>query len=155
MSDPDSFDLADFLPYLMNQAADELSLEFQKIYRGRYGMLRTEWRVLFHLGRYGAMTAKDVCDRARLHKTKVSRAVAALEDKRFVERSVRAEDRRHAELRLTPLGARVFETLRQEAQTYEAALWARLTRTEAEVLHGCLRRLANIPHPNPDPKEDI
>lgn len=154
MSDADPFDLADFLPYLMNQAADTLSLEFQTIYRGRYGMLRTEWRVLFHLGRYGAMTAKEVCDRARLHKTKVSRAVAALEDKRFLERTVRAEDRRHAELRLTAQGMRVFETLSREAQAYDAALRARLTPAEAEVLHRCLRRLAEVPEPKSDPRVD-
>jgi len=56
MSQKDAFDLQDFLPYLLNQAADASSLGFQKYYKDRYGMLRTEWRVLFHLGRYGAMT---------------------------------------------------------------------------------------------------
>ena len=145
MSKPDDFDLADFLPYLMNQAADVLSLEFQNIYKGRYGMLRTEWRVLFHLGRYGPMTAKQICDRARLHKTKVSRAVAALEDKRFLERHVRETDRRHAELRLTQQGARVFEDLRSEAQSYDEALRNRLTEAEAEMLHRCLRRISDLP----------
>lgn len=154
MPDPDPFDLADFLPYLMNQAADTLSLDFQKIYRGRYGMLRTEWRVLFHLGRYGAMTAKEICDRARLHKTKVSRAVAALEDKRFLERNIRETDRRHAELCLTAQGLRVFDTLSLEAQAYDATLRARLTDTEADILHRCLRRLADLPEPFSDPKVD-
>ncbi|MEM9195855.1 MAG: thiamine pyrophosphate-dependent enzyme [Myxococcota bacterium] len=33
-------------------------------------MLRTEWRVLFHLGRRPDMTAKDICTQAKLHKTK-------------------------------------------------------------------------------------
>jgi DNA-binding MarR family transcriptional regulator len=144
-ADLDDFDLADFLPYLMNQAADVLSLEFQKTYRGRYGMLRTEWRVLFHLGRYGAMTAKEICDRARMHKTKVSRAVSALETKRFVEREVRETDRRHAELRLTAQGERVFRTLSAEARAYDETVRARLTETEAEVLRKCLRRLADLP----------
>lgn len=147
MPDSDTFDLADFLPYLMNQAADALSLEFQKIYRGRYGILRTEWRVLFHVGRYGPLTAKEICDRARLHKTKVSRAVAALEDKRFVTRQVRQTDRRQAELRLTPLGARVFDDLRTEAQAYDETVRARLSAVEAEVLHRCLLRLSDLPEP--------
>ncbi len=147
MSDTDTFDLADFLPYLMNQAADALSLEFQKIYRGRYGMLRTEWRVLFHVGHYGPLTAKEICDRARLHKTKVSRAVSALEDKRFVTRQVRQTDRRQAELRLTPLGTRVFDDLRAEAQAYDRTVRARLSAAEAEVLHRCLQRLSDLPEP--------
>ena len=50
MTKKDEFNLHDFLPYLLNQAAEESSLAFQQIYKGRYGMLRTEWRVLFHLG---------------------------------------------------------------------------------------------------------
>ena len=54
----DSFDLTDFVPYLLNQAAEQSSLGFQRYYKGRYGMLRTEWRVLFHLGRYGDQTAR-------------------------------------------------------------------------------------------------
>ncbi|MEL6647251.1 MAG: helix-turn-helix domain-containing protein, partial [Pseudomonadota bacterium] len=81
-----SFDLRDFMPYLLNQAADTSSRDFQGYYKGKYGMLRTEWRVLFHLGRYGAMTAREVCDRAGIHKTKVSRAVAAMDQKRLIRR---------------------------------------------------------------------
>ena len=77
MRDSDTFDLREFTPYLLNLAAEQSSLDFQPFYKNRYGMLRTEWRVLFHLGRYGPQTARDVCARARLHKTKVSRAVAA------------------------------------------------------------------------------
>jgi len=80
------FDLIHFLPYILNQAAEASSLGFQQVYKQRYGMLRTEWRVLFHLGRYGEMTAKDICERARIHKTKISRAVKALEDRRFLVR---------------------------------------------------------------------
>ena len=72
------FDLQDFLPYLLNQAAEVSSLEFQQVYRDRYGMLRTEWRVLFHLGLYGTMTAAQIGSRAKMHKTKISRAVQRL-----------------------------------------------------------------------------
>jgi hypothetical protein len=50
MADPDDFDLQLFLPYLLNQAAEDSSLSFQRVYKDRYGMLRTEWRVLFIWG---------------------------------------------------------------------------------------------------------
>ncbi|MEP4555719.1 MarR family transcriptional regulator, partial [Tateyamaria sp.] len=68
------FDISHFMPYLLNQAADASSVEFQRFYKERYGMLRTEWRVLFHLGRYGQLTAGEICERAHIHKTKISRA---------------------------------------------------------------------------------
>jgi DNA-binding MarR family transcriptional regulator len=88
------FELSDFTPYLLNAAAEAQSLRFSKVYKDRYGMLRTEWRVLFHLGRYGPMSAREISRRAGIHKTKVSRAVAALERKRFLERRDSAGDRR-------------------------------------------------------------
>ena len=65
MTKKDDFDLQNFLPYLLNQAAEESSLAFQNIYKDRYGMLRTEWRVLFHLGIYGRLTAKEICERSK------------------------------------------------------------------------------------------
>ena len=143
------FDLQDFLPYLMNQAAEALSLDFQRHYKGKYGMLRTEWRVLFHLGRYGEMTAKDICDRARLHKTKVSRAVAALDAKRYLRRREVEHDRRHAALSLTPLGDRVFADLSAIAQEFDARVRADMTREEALIFHRCLVRISGMPKDAP------
>ena len=69
MPDDSDFDVRMFLPYLLNQAAEAASLEFQNVYKDRYGMLRNEWRVLFHLGIYGRMTASDIGARAQMHKT--------------------------------------------------------------------------------------
>lgn len=138
------FELRDFLPYLMNQAADVLSLEFQRHYKDTYGMLRTEWRVLFHLGSYGEMTATEICTRARIHKTKVSRAVTALEGRRFLARREVADDRRHALLTLTAQGVTVFEDLRNQARAFDDRVRADMTEDEAAVLNRCLKRIAGI-----------
>lgn len=139
-----SFDLRAFMPYLLNQAAEVLSLEFQQFYKARYGMLRTEWRVLFHLGRYGEMTAKDVCERARLHKTKVSRAVAALENKRFVTRMAQNDDRRRQTLTLTHTGQKAFKDLRDAAQAFDLKVQSKLSEEEVRVLRTCLTRIAGF-----------
>ena len=140
--DPDEpFEIADFLPYLLNRAAEEASLGFQAHYRTRHGMLRTEWRVLFHLGRYGSLTAREICDRARIHKTKVSRAVAALEAKRFLKRTEDAVDRRREPLVLTRTGERAYAELAEEARRYDAGLAERFSAGEMRTLRECLRRL--------------
>ena len=141
---PDDFDLRDFLPYVLNLAAERQSQAFQKTYRDKYGMLRTEWRVLFHLGRYGDMTSKDICDRARLHKTKVSRAVAALETKRYLTRTEIETDRRHSSLTLTKAGQKVYADLKKEAGRFNSGLKTQMTAKEAQVLHKCLTRLADL-----------
>ncbi len=118
--------------------------DFRRHYRLRYGMLRTEWRVLFHLGRYGAMTAKEICDRASLHKTKVSRAVGALERKRFLRRQTQEQDRRHETLALTRQGQTVYADLYEAAKAYDAALSAHFSPEERVVLNRCLQKLAAL-----------
>ena len=138
----DDFDLEEFLPYALNRAAEAASRGFQAIYKARYGMLRTEWRVLAHLGRYGEMTARDICTRAGLHKTKVSRAVKSLEERRFLIRRTVPADRRQEVLSLTAAGQLAFRHLAEEARLYDAALAASLPPAELAVLRRGLRRLA-------------
>lgn len=139
-----SFDLRDFMPYLLTQAADASSRDFQNYYRGKYGMLRTEWRVLFHLGRYGAMTAREVCDRAGIHKTKVSRAVAAMDQKRLIRREELAQDRRQEMLHLTDHGRRVFADLTQEAQRFDTAMLSEFSTEEIAQMRAFLTRIAGL-----------
>ena len=139
-----TFDLQGFLAYALNQAAEEVSLGFKTIYKERYGMLRTEWRVLFHLGTYGSLTAKEICSRSKIHKTKVSRAVSALENRSYLKREQMKTDRRHELLSLTAKGQAVFEDLRTTAQQYDAKVAKQFTSDELETLHRCLRRLAKF-----------
>ena len=120
MTQKDDFQLQDFLPYLLTQAAEESSQSFQKAYKDRYGMLRTEWRVLFHLGVYGSLSAKDIGARTNMHKTKISRAVAKLEERRFLTRQRDEADRRLEFLSLTKAGQAAYADLRGVAQSYDA-----------------------------------
>ncbi|WP_170608472.1 MarR family winged helix-turn-helix transcriptional regulator [Ruegeria arenilitoris] len=140
----DEFDLQNFLPFLLNQAAEASSLEFQQVYKNRFGMLRTEWRVLFHLGNYGEMTARDIGQRAKIHKTKISRAVHKLEQRRFLRRIRDENDRRVERLSLTQMGTSAYRELRSIARNYDGKLAAQFTTAEAELLRTMLRRLAGL-----------
>ena len=144
MTEKDDFDLRNFMPFLLNLAAEQSSLGFQRTYKNRYGMLRTEWRVLFHLGNYGEMTAKDIGERAVMHKTKISRAVAKLSQRRYLTRTRDETDRRSERLALTPAGLAVYRELRQEAEAYEAQLGKQFTTGEVALLRMMLRRLAGL-----------
>lgn len=144
MTPTDPFLLENFMPYLLNRAAEAASLEFQKRYRDKYGMLRTEWRVLFHLGRYGEMTAKEICTRANIHKTKVSRAVAALERRRFLDRTPQQADRRHETLSLTRAGQAAFEDLERDAQRFNEALLAPFSQEDQATVRHFLLHVAQM-----------
>jgi len=135
------FDLTSFLPYLLTRAAEESSVEFARIYKDRYGLLRTEWRVLFHLGQGAEMTATDIGRASRIHKTKVSRAVAGLQKRRYLVRTPNAQDRRVEFLKLTPQGTRVFSELAKVAEAYNTQLLAQLMPDEQAILLKSLRKL--------------
>lgn len=137
------FNVDEFMPYLLYQAAEASGLEFQEVYKRRYGMLRTEWRVLFHLGGNGAMTASQIGALANLHKTKISRAVQKLSDRRFLIRRRDTSDRRSEQLSLTPAGQAVYADLIQVAQTYDQVLLSDLTPHEAQVLRRALHKLCS------------
>lgn len=142
MAEKDDFVLHHFLPYLLNQAAEECSLGFQAEYKGRYGMLRTEWRVLFHLAIFGELTGSEIGAMSRIHKTKISRAVRRLEERRFLTRVRDASDRRSERLSLTATGRAAYLDLREKAEAYDAALVAKFTPEEAALLRRMLAELA-------------
>ena len=136
------FDIREFIPYLLNQAAEESSLAFQHIYKNRYDMLRAEWRVLFHLGIYKRMTAKEIGNRAKMHKTKISRAVQKMQKKGYLTRVRDELDRRKDWLELTARGKAVYLDLRETAKEYETALVTHLSAADAITLKRLLKALS-------------
>jgi DNA-binding MarR family transcriptional regulator len=103
--------LEQFLPYRLNVVASLVSQALSRIYADRYGIGVPEWRVLVTLGQYGMMTGKAIGSHSHMHKTKVSRAVALLEDRKLVMRRANRADLREAFLALTPAGRAMYDDL--------------------------------------------
>lgn len=140
----DGFDLQGFLPYLLNQAAEATSRGFEGVYKASYGLTRTQWRVLANLGRFGAMTARDIGRISHIEKTKVSRAVAALETEGMLARAPSPDDGRAELLSLTPRGQVVFADLGRRALDFDAALRAKLGPEIAARIDGILREITAL-----------
>jgi DNA-binding MarR family transcriptional regulator len=64
------------------------------------------------------MTGKAVGAQTHMHKTKVSRAVAQLEQRKLVARRANRADLREAFLTLTPAGRQVYEELAPSALAF-------------------------------------
>ncbi|AUX78401.1 MarR family winged helix-turn-helix transcriptional regulator [Sinorhizobium fredii] len=116
------FDLDRFLPFRLNRAAEAVSLRFAEHYKRMHGMTRPEWRTLAALGAYKSLTATQIGGHSGMHKTKVSRAVFALEKRRWLRRREDASDRRIEHLELTALGMRTYQELSSAALEYQAEL---------------------------------
>src|SRR3989442_587946 len=107
-------ELEDFLPHRLNVLSSLVSQALTRVY-GQYGIGIPEWRVLVSLGQFGVMTGKAIGARTHMHKTKVSRAVAQLEARKFLARRANRSDLREAFLSLTPAGRAVYEELAPRA----------------------------------------
>ncbi|SFJ53551.1 MarR family winged helix-turn-helix transcriptional regulator [Celeribacter neptunius] len=121
------FELETFLPFLLNKAAEATSQAFQPAYREGYGLSRIQWRVLAITGRYGAITARDICAIAHEEKSKVSRAVSTLTEAGHLTKTLGETDKRTEVLALTENGTALFEALGQSALQFDRDLKAALT----------------------------
>ena len=110
--------LEQFLPYRLNVVASIVSQALSRIYADRYGIGVPEWRVLVTLGQFGMMTGKAIGAHSHMHKTKVSRAVAQLEERKFLTRRPNRADLRESFLSLTPAGRAVYEELAPSALAF-------------------------------------
>lgn len=134
-------DLQQFLPYRLNILAETVSQSLSHLYDARYGIAIPEWRILAILGQYGTQTAKQIGAHSRMHKTKVSRAVAALEVKGLVERTPNDEDMREAFVSLSAAGRAIYADITPEAEGFSAALLEALDPDQRAHLEEILTRL--------------
>lgn len=118
----DRLSLNEYLPYRLARAAERITMGFARYYGSHYGLNRPEWRCIALLGENGELSAAEVAERADLHRTQVSRAVSALENRMWLTRVPDPADRRSERLELTRKGTRVYEELIQAARLYEGKL---------------------------------
>jgi len=138
------FDLHSFLPFLMHHASEKVSLGFREVYRDRYRMTRSEWRVLATLGQYGALTATEIVTHTGLHKTKVSRAVFSIEKRRWLKRNQDEKDRRIHRLELTSQGMSAFQSLCKAGIAYDRKVRDFLGEDEFKRLSDLLQKLNGL-----------
>lgn len=114
--------LEDFLPYRLNRLAASVSQAFRAVYGPHHDLTVPEWRVLATLGQFETMSAKAIGAHSAMHKTKVSRAVRALEERRWLKRRESPDDRREEFLSLTPLGQQTYAEIVPRALAFEAQI---------------------------------
>lgn len=134
-------DLERFLPYRLDILAESVSRGLSRLYKEPYGLGVPEWRVLAHLGQYAPITAKAIGAHSRMHKTKVSRAVAGLEALGFLVRSGSREDRREDLLSLTAKGKAAYDDLAPKAADFARHLLDDLSTAERRALEHAIDHL--------------
>lgn len=133
--------LEDFLPYRLVMLAEQVSQSLSRLYSDRYAITNPEWRVMAALGQFGTLTSTEIGRNSRMHKTKVSRAVAELEKKDLIVRETSRADMRVAHLSLTAKGADTYRRLVPLALQFGDRLAGGLSAEETAVLERVLASL--------------
>ncbi|MBF9032969.1 MarR family transcriptional regulator [Rhodobacterales bacterium HKCCE2091] len=136
--------LETFLPYRLNRLSEAVSLRVRPIYAKRFGLTRPEWRVLAALADLGQATATIVGAHSTQHKTKVSRAVFALEERRWLVRTQDPRDRRSDILSLTEAGLRAYRELLLPMRQVEAEMLSHLDPADRAALQRGLAALESV-----------
>ncbi|MCC0044283.1 MAG: MarR family transcriptional regulator [Brucellaceae bacterium] len=140
----DALDLETFLPYRLNRLAEAVGREFSRVYKERFGLTRPEWRLLATLGQFGTMTATDIGAHTAMHKTKVSRAVVSLEERRWLTRETHRRDRRIENLSLTKAGRSAYLELVPIARAFEDRLMQALAPADQRAAAAGLAALERL-----------
>jgi len=134
-------DLENFIPYRLNRVSVALSHRTRDVYRTKHQLTVPEWRTLATIGQFSKITAKAIGLHSDMHKTKVSRAVSALVDRRWVTKEKNCEDRREDFLCLTRQGQHAYEEIIPGLIVFERQLKETLGSRVASDLLISLRTL--------------
>ncbi len=130
-----------FLPYRLSILSNTISGAIARVYEARFGLTILEWRIMAVLGLGAPLSANGVCDRTRMDKVQVSRAVSRLLDKGLVHRKFANDDRRRSALSLSAKGRKVYAEIAPMTADWEAKLLAALGPKELGALDRLVAKL--------------
>lgn len=152
MHEPETGELAGFLPYQLSVTSNAVSSLIAERYRKRFALKIPEWRVMAVLGdgashegtgtgAGGAMTQRALTAATVMDKVAVNRAVKVLEERGLVARVPNPGDGRSHHLTLTAEGRAIHAEVMPLARATEADLLADLAPGERDALRSLLASL--------------
>ena len=127
-------DLEAFVPFRLNRLASLVSRSLERVYGERFGLDIPEWRIIATLGSGEETRSRDIADRTLMHKSMVSRAVARLEDRGWLQRRTSPTDRREVWLSLTAEGRRTYQTIVPVVMAFQTELFQTMGAAERAAL---------------------
>lgn len=136
-------DLDRYVPGMLLWLSNKMTASASQLYRARFDLGVTDWRVLSYFEINPWSTASSACDLMGLDKAAVSRSVALLVDGGFLKS--RPDGLRKIEYSTTPPGRKLHDRMIKLASAREEALLTGFSKQEREVLVQHLHRLlANL-----------
>lgn len=134
-------DLERYVPALLVFLANKLTSSASAIFRRRFGVGTTEWRVMAMVAVEPGIAANGICRVIGFDKAAVSRALAVLQKKGFVQARSHESDGRSSAYTLTAKGWHLHDRILTISLAREQRLLGDLSAAERETLIGLLNRL--------------
>ena len=136
-------DLDRYVPGLLLWVSNKLTSSASQLYRERFELGVTDWRVLSYFQIYPWSTASNACELMGLDKGAVSRSVALLVEGGFL--AARPSGQRKVEYAPTEAGQQLHDRMIELASAREEALLSGFSPRERDQLVQYLHRLlANL-----------
>ncbi|WP_315834346.1 MarR family transcriptional regulator [Bradyrhizobium prioriisuperbiae] len=136
----DIFDLANFLPYLLNRAGVKIGLSFARDIEP-LGVTLPMWRVMVALWESGDQRLGDLAERTSIDFSTLSRLLLNLQRRQFVARRRSGVDGRALSVSLTEKGRAITERIIPIARHYEDVATQGLGEADQKRLRKMLVRL--------------
>jgi MarR family transcriptional regulator, organic hydroperoxide resistance regulator len=137
---PRGFELARFLPYLINRAGARLAVAFAEDI-APLGVGLQEWRVLAALAAQGPQRLGDLAHLTSIDVSTLSRLIGRMARGKLVARTRENGDRRAVRLALAAKGRRAADAIIPLAHRYERTALAGFDAAEADQLRAMLERV--------------
>lgn len=135
-----TFDLDDFLPYLLNRAGTRIADAFGREAR-RQGVTLQMWRVLAALHQKDGQTVGGLARMTSIDVSTLSRLLDQMQKRRLVSRTRGGQDQRSVAIHRSVAGEAVTEKLIPIALAYERQAASGLDSRQVTALKEMLRRL--------------
>ncbi|MEO6746503.1 MAG: MarR family transcriptional regulator [Caldimonas sp.] len=112
-----------------------------RLCEGRYGIARTEWRLVAALVETGPLSPMALAERSGIEPGRTSQTVAKLHTKGFVQREPDPGHPKRTLVAVTEAGRQLYADLWPQLAEINRRLVAALDDDEARVLETCLRKL--------------
>jgi DNA-binding MarR family transcriptional regulator len=136
-----ALDLDRYIPAYLTYLAGKISSGASAIYRPRFGVGITDWRIMALLAAEPWITAGRICESTWLDKAAVSRSVRELHGADIIEVRPDKADQRRQFIALTPKGLSMHDRIVKLAIARERKLLEGFSASEREALLAFLVRL--------------
>jgi MarR family transcriptional regulator, organic hydroperoxide resistance regulator len=148
VAQPMKFDLAEYLPYLINRVGMAMIVRFSDNALAHHGVTISMWRVLTVLAHAGPQRQIDVADLSGIDVSTLSRIITRLARTGFVTRERSTKSNREVTVRLTPKAQRLVQESLPVADELVRTAVTNMTAGEVKTLKRLLRGMyANLADP--------